>query len=754
MFTFAKRMLVVIIPILNWCYILYNTFLLNKVFLHVSSQLAPITLMDIDNQLIEETVERYKQRESHRAEYERKFDQAGLLNIDSPKRVSQRLERIASNPLAKMMIAEDQKITTDQLTIISPDEFRDLVEERLIGQNDLMPVNYLEYAIRVSQSVGRVIIRNSSRKVIGYGTGSMVSPNLLITNNHVLKSIQESQFSLIEFNFQSDTDGKMKLSQSYEIDPNTFFITDKELDYTLVAVQEGSNNQPPLASFGWNRLIEEQGKVIIGEYVNIIQHPSGEPKQLALRENKVIDLLDNFIHYLTDTAPGSSGAPVFNDQWELLGLHHSGVPQRNNQGNVLTIDNKIWRKGMGESQVKWLANEGIRISRIAEHIKRQNLTVEQKKLRNQLFDNLPDNPTVQPNKPENQLMPNFNPSNQSQSVTWTIPLNVTISMGQIGASIASQDTPSSNTISIPPVFNLQQFIGENSELQAEMQLLEKVRRGMIPYYDKAADLQGRDKYYDDLAQEANTLNPQQLFKKLKDLLVTTHTGKLSYKPSTYLYPWVDLQPDLKIRSVYSKLEFTPEKIIEEDLRIEQEKNIRLQEMVKSESFRESTNFREELDLLEAQMPFNCEHVVPQSWFDKQEPMRGDLHHLFACEVTCNSFRSNTPYFDFVDFEEVIKSDCGKSERNESKFEPGNGKGEVARATLYFLMRYPGKINNTNKEYKPERLETLLKWHEEHDITEHEKHRNMAIFKKQGNRNPLIDFPQWARKIDFSLGIGS
>src|SRR4051794_25147285 len=55
--------------------------------------------------------------------------------------------------------------------------------------------------------------------------------------------------------------------------------------------------------------------------------------------------------------------------------------------------------------------------------------------------------------------------------------------------------------------------------------------------------------------------------------------------------------------------------------------------------------------VEAALPFNCEHVVPQSWFGKQKPMRGDLHHLFVCEARCNSFRGNTPYMEFADFPE-------------------------------------------------------------------------------------------------------
>ena len=39
---------------------------------------------------------------------------------------------------------------------------------------------------------------------------------------------------------------------------------------------------------------------------------------LALRENQIVDLLEQFLHYRTDTEPGSSGSPVYNDQWQIV----------------------------------------------------------------------------------------------------------------------------------------------------------------------------------------------------------------------------------------------------------------------------------------------------------------------------------------------------------------------------------------------------------------------------------------------------
>lgn len=43
----------------------------------------------------------------------------------------------------------------------------------------------------------------------------------------------------------------------------------------------------------------------------------------------------------------------------------------------------------------------------------------------------------------------------------------------------------------------------------------------------------------------------------------------------------------------------------------------------------------------AELPFNCEYVVPPPWFDEDEPMRGDPHRLFAFETQCNRFCNNT-----------------------------------------------------------------------------------------------------------------
>lgn len=53
---------------------------------------------------------------------------------------------------------------------------------------------------------------------------------------------------------------------------------------------------------------------------------------------------------------------------------------------------------------------------------------------------------------------------------------------------------------------------------------------------------------------------------------------------------------------------------------------------------------------------------------------------------------------------------------------------------------------------PERLGILLLWHEAEPAGEYEHHRNAAIAELQGNRNALIDQPEWASRIDFAAAL--
>jgi endonuclease G, mitochondrial len=697
---------------------------------------------------IRRTQERYEERAGERAATVARIEAGGPFAADTPERVAKRLSRLRIEP------AVAEAVLSGDLPVMSRDEVekvaatparaeRDfLLLERVIGDsNELIESRFLEGGYRASRSVARIEVRGPSGRVAGYGTGTLVSPRLLLTNNHVLGSAAEAANSRAEFGYEHALDGALRRPVAFALDPRTFFLTDPDLDYSLVAVAERGLDGVALADFGWNRLIEAEGKVLLGEAVNIIQHPGGEPKQLAMRENQLVDLLEDFVHYTADTAQGSSGAAVFSDDWEIVALHHSGVPKRDEAGQLLKRDGQPWDPSMDETQLAWIANEGARVSRIIRHLKAQSLSGQHDRLRSDLFELAPPTAVAETAASLPLAVSSEWPTVSADgAAVWTLPLQVSVRLGATPSAAAM--TSASDAPATPSMSPAGPAAVDEGELRTALAELERARRR--PYYEAEADRHAREQYY---AGIDATASPDELYRALGQLVRSSHERQPVYKPSRELYPWIELHPDRKLRSIYSGKTFEAEEFIRADLEMEARRAERLQELS-----REATSTAElaaELDALEAAFPFNCEHVVPQSWFQKREPMRGDLHHLFACEWGCNSFRGNTPYFEFTDFEEALRDECGK--REQRKFEPSAGKGAAARAVLYFLLRYPGAV--ADEEFEHERLPILLAWHKAEPPGEYEQHRNQAIHERQGNRNPLIDHPDWAGRIGFAAGLG-
>ena len=262
---------------------------------------------------------------------------------------------------------ESQERIALRETLIQPNDALGL--ERILGSNDLMPINYLSRGLKVGRSVCRIHVHRPNGRPDSYGTGFMISPTLLLTNNHVLPDAEFAQRSQIEFDYEYDENFQLQGSHFFALKPDRFFYTNAALDFTLVAVSPISRTGKPLGEFGFLELIEESGKALIDEKVSLIQHPRGTYKQVAIRENRVLNYFEDFIHYQTDTEPGSSGSPVFNDQWDVVALHNAGIPKRNSNGKILKRDGRIYQAGDPEDSIDWIANQGIRISSIFKHLK-------------------------------------------------------------------------------------------------------------------------------------------------------------------------------------------------------------------------------------------------------------------------------------------------------------------------------------------------------------------------------------------------
>ncbi len=680
----------------------------------------------IQAELVRATESRYEERTEARAALRHTVSEGRLLDVDEPDRIAKRLARLA--PVAGRAATFPAEMLGADIVVL----------ERLIGTNDLMGAGFLARGAAAARSVARILIRSRPELIDGFGTGFLVAPGLLMTNNHVLGDPATAAHSQAEFNHMLGADGVLGPSVPFGLEPATFFATDVALDFTVVAVAPRAAGRG-LEEFGWNPLIEAEGKVILHELLNIVQHPNGEPKQVALRENRLVDLVENFLHYEADTAQGSSGSPVFNDQWEVVGLHHSGVPRRDEHGRILALSGEPWTNAMGEAAIDWVANEGVRVSRICRRLRSLTLSGPQAALRDQLLaaPSPPERPEAVALVSPSLVAPAgaLSAPEATGQISMTVPLEITVRLAPPTWPPAPTSPPVTS-VAPPP---------QSEDLREALVRLAQARQGT--YYDEAADDEARQTYYVGVNGE---LGGEALFRALAELVATTHHREPRYRPHVELYPQVDLQPEGQLRSIYTGETYAPERFIVEDAHTEQ-RRLQVRELRLAEAALSPGALTGLESELEAALPFNCEHVVPQSWYDKAEPMRGDLHHLFTCQMECNSFRGNTPFFDFSDFDEAVRARCGK--REEHRFEPSTGKGEAARATFYFLLRYPGLINRGPRELEEDRLAVLLQWHDAFPVSLYERHRNACIHARQGNRNPFIDHPHWAASARLDLGLG-
>jgi endonuclease G, mitochondrial len=327
----------------------------------------------------------------------------GLAAADTPERIAKRMDRLSRYYAGSAVLKTNGA---------GPGR----VLEKIINTADFVGARYLDAGVAAARAVGRVNIRDAAGRLAGYGTGSLVSPALLLTNHHVLPDAGTARSSVIEFNYQDGVDGQPLLAEVHPLDPDRFFLADEERDFALVAVRA---TPAELARFGFNRLIEEEGKAIIGEFVTIVQHPRGEKKQVALRENRIVDIPDRFLHYSADTEPGSSGSPVFNDQWEVVALHHASVPL---------------------PERDQFTNEGIRISRVCRFVREAELDPAQRELADGLF--APDR--VELVVPAPAASP---PPPAAQEVTISVPLEITVRLGAVSPPpAAAQPDPEAVTI--------------------------------------------------------------------------------------------------------------------------------------------------------------------------------------------------------------------------------------------------------------------------------------------------------------------
>jgi hypothetical protein len=125
-----------------------------------------------------------------------------------------------------------------------------------------------------------------------------------------------------------------------------------DLDATLLRLD------PPVKDVGVSPIAARMPIADGTQKVYVIGHPGGRGLSFSLHDNLLLDHDERLLHYRAPTEGGSSGSPVFNQQWALIGLHHAGgLEMRRLNGKTGT----------------YAANEGIRLRRIQEQLQAEGI---------------------------------------------------------------------------------------------------------------------------------------------------------------------------------------------------------------------------------------------------------------------------------------------------------------------------------------------------------------------------------------------
>lgn len=237
--------------------------------------------------------------------------------------------------------------------------------QRLIKESNslLNFATWLEKAGKVQVCVCRIEIAAQGGGTI-FGTGFLIAPDLVMTNWHVVRGIvanedkdnsytgaraNASDLTCL-FDYKVFANGLKSKGTTFSLAPDWRVALSKnnpatrdpqidELDCAVIKLQEPAGSLPvgdrKKANDGDPRdFIKLSGATDAPpEFkpktpVFIVQHPSGEPIKLALETSAVKSVNGNRtrVQYFTNTEPGSSGSPCFDQNWNLIALHHSGDP--------------------------------------------------------------------------------------------------------------------------------------------------------------------------------------------------------------------------------------------------------------------------------------------------------------------------------------------------------------------------------------------------------------------------------------------
>lgn len=235
---------------------------------------------------------------------------------------------------------------------VTPDEARNLPArlEKVFGFDDYRSLAWYRTGLLRTKTVARIGVEQDR----GLGTGFLVRGTqlgdrfgdawLLLTNAHVVSPHAEHEPALrpaeavITFEALGVPGAP---ATTYEVRRTVAVSAPDQLDFALLELDR------PVAGVeaaDAGSIAPELPLLDGKQRVYIVGHPGGGSLSFSIHDNLLLGHRDPHLHYRTPTEGGSSGSPVYNAQWKLIGLHHAGsreMPRLDGSGGVYEANEGI-----------------------------------------------------------------------------------------------------------------------------------------------------------------------------------------------------------------------------------------------------------------------------------------------------------------------------------------------------------------------------------------------------------------------------
>ena len=221
----------------------------------------------------------------------------------------------------------------------------DLRLEKILGKDSFKRLGWLDTALERAKSVARI---ENSATGDGVGTGFLVRGGdfaeslgdelFLLTNAHVLTDLPDVRGALTADNATVTFEAPKPRIDDRRVTEILWSSPPHELDGTLARLDPPVTDLPPSPLTPYRPTRGDSRVYAIG-------HPRGGKLSFSIHDNLLLDYDDRMMHYRTPTEGGSSGSPVFNDNWQLIALHHAGgfkVAKLNGKEGTYSANEGIW----------------------------------------------------------------------------------------------------------------------------------------------------------------------------------------------------------------------------------------------------------------------------------------------------------------------------------------------------------------------------------------------------------------------------